>query len=180
VTLHPTLDYAQYGGFVGWRLWAPQSDDQITKLSLLADLFYQRFRTEGFSETTFRGLGEFRWNMGYLITSMRNTWLLARMGWGIDVFSIDDSTNGADGLPFIVMDVGMGLMASKNVSIELTYRQRKGDLPGGIAISGGSAGFFGMLEFQGRVTIDPRWSVVPGLRVGNGIMPWIWVESSLF
>jgi hypothetical protein len=178
--LHPEFDYSQYGGTVSLRLWEPGADDPVTRLTVFVDAYHQRFRTEGFSITAFRGFGELRWNMGYLVTTMRNAWWLARLGWGFDLLSFDNIASGEDGLPFIVFEVGMGLMASERVSLELVYRQRKGELPGGMTVAGALAGFLGMIEFQSRVTIDPRWTIVPGFRIGNGVMPWLWVESTLF
>lgn len=178
-TLQPQGDFSWYRGLVGWRLWA-RSDDRVTRLSLFGELARQGFDSEGFAITTVRAFGELRWNLGELLTTMQNAWLLGRLGWGFDVFDFAGTSAEDDGLPFIVADIGFGLMATERVEVELAYRHRKGELPGGMALSDGLAGFAGMLDLRGRVALGRRWALVPGIKLGTGVMPWLSVESLLF
>jgi hypothetical protein len=177
--LHPQGDFSAYRGLVGWRL-GPWSDDPVTRLTFFAELGRQDFSSEGFSMTTFRAFGELRWNLGNFVSTMKNAWLLGRLGWGFDSFDFAGTSADDDGLPFLVADVGFGLMASQRVEMELAYRHRKGELPGGMALLDGLAGFAGMLELRGRVALSPRWSLLPGVKLGTGVMPWLSCESRLF
>lgn len=177
--VHPQGDFSAYRGLAGWRLWL-SPDNPVTRATLFAELGRQGFHREGFSITTFRAFGELRWNLGGLLATMENAWVLGRLGWGFDSFDFAGTSADDDGLPFLVADVGFGLMASERVEVELAYRHRKGDLPGGMALSDGMAGFAGMLELRGRVTLGARWALVPGVRLGTGVMPWLSLESRLF
>lgn len=177
--LHPQGDYGAYRGLAGWRFWLPP-DDPVTRFTLFAELGHQGFASEGFSLTTFRAFGELRWNLGALLPTMRNAWVLGRLGWGFDSFAFAGTSAEDDGLPFLVADTGLGLAASERVEVELAYRHRKGDLPGGMALSDGMAGFAGMLELRGRVALGARWALLPGVRLGTGVMPWLSLESRLF
>jgi len=178
-TLHPQGDFGEYRCLAGWRLWAP-SGDPVTRLSLVAELARQGFHTEGFAVTTVRALGELRWNLGDFLPTMQNAWLLGRLGGGFDSLDFAGTSADDDGLPFLVAELGLGLMATDRVEAELAYRHRKGELPGGMAIGDGMAGFAGMLELRGRVAVGRRWALVPGVRLGTGVMPWLSLESRLF
>jgi hypothetical protein len=174
--LHPRLDYFEYGGSVGWLLWTRQGDP-VTRLTLMAALSHQGFASQGTAMSTGRGLGELRWNLGMWLPTMQNAWVLGRLGWGFDLLHFEQAPGFEDGLPFIVADIGLGLRVTERVELELAYRQRKGELPGGMNLSAGLAGFVGMMELNGRVTLSRRWALVPGVRLGNGVMPWLMVES---
>jgi hypothetical protein len=178
-TLHPQGDYSAYRGLVGLR-WGPGPSDPVTRATLFAELGRQDFHSEGFSITTFRAFGELRGNLGRFLTTMQNAWILGRLGWGFDSFDFAGTSTDDDGLPFLVADIGFGLMASERVEVELAYRHRKGELPGGMALSDGLAGFAGMLELRGRVALGSRWALLPGVKLGNGVMPWVSFESRLF
>ena len=178
-TLQPQGDYSEYRCLAGWRLWAP-ADDPVTRLSIVGDLARQGFYSEGFAITTFRAFGELRWNLGSLVPTMQNAWLLGRLGWGFEAFDFTGTSADDDGLPFMVAELGLGLMASDRVEVELAYRQRKGELPGGMPLSNGLAGFAGMVELRGRVAVGRGWALVTGAKLGTGVMPWLAVESQLF
>jgi hypothetical protein len=74
----------------------------------------------------------------------------------------------------------MGIAPADGLALELAYRHRKGELPGGLLASDGLAGFLGFAELQARVDLGRRWALLPGVRVGNGVLPWLCVESRLF
>ena len=178
-TLHPQGDFAGYGILAGWKLWAP-ANEPVTRLGFYSELAHQDFRQEGFAMTTFRAFAQLRWNLGDLVATMQNAWILGRMGWGFDAFHFDGTSEDDDGLPFLVSDIGIGLMATSWVELELSYRHRKGELPGGMSLSDGLSGFAGMLELRSRVELGKGWALAPGARLGTGVMPWLHLESRLF
>jgi hypothetical protein len=177
-TLHPRGNYRQYRGLAGWRVWAP-AGERVTRLTLFGEVARQAFPGEGFSITTGRAFGELRQNLGAFVPTLQNTWLLGRLGWGIDSLDYTGAA-AADALQFLVAETGYGLMATEHVEVELVYRQRKGELPGGLILSDGLAGFAGILELRGRVIGGGRWALAPGVKLGTGVMPWLSVESQLF
>lgn len=176
--LAPSGEFAEYTGRLGYRLWG-RDGDPVTRLFLRADLDRQDFSVEGFDISTGRLFGELRWNLGDLVSSLRNAWLLGRLGIGADVFSYREVA-ADDTLAFLVVDVGMGLAAADGVEFQLLYRHRKGELPGGLLTTDGLTGFVGFVELQGRVAVAPRWALLPGIKVGNGVLPWLAIESQLF
>lgn len=177
--LHPQGAYRAYRGVAGWTLWE-RPDDAVTRVRLMGEVARQDFHAERMSITTVRLFSEIRWNLGGWVPTMQNAWLLGRVGAGLDVFGYADAPVSDEGLPFLVADVGMGLMAGRRLEVELAYRHRKGELPGGMALSDGLTGFAGMLELRGRVKVAERWALVPEVKLGTGVMTCLWLESRLF
>lgn len=178
-TLHPEGAYSAYRGLLGWTLWR-RPHEPVTRLRLVGEFVRQGFHSERMSLTTGRVFGELRWNLGGWVPTMQNAWLLGRLGAGLDVFGYADAPASDEGLPFLVADIGMGLMVGRRVEVELAYRHRKGELPGGLALSDGLTGFAGMLELRGRVRVTEWWTIVPEVKLGTGVMTCLWIESRLF
>jgi hypothetical protein len=127
--------------------------------------------------TTAESFLESRWNLGGLAPTLRNAWVLGRLGVGLDLFGYPARGSFAeDALPLLVVDAGMGVQLHERVAIELAYRHRKDELPGGFSGSG-TAGFLGFVEATGRATITDRWTVVPAVRWGRGVLTCIALES---
>ncbi len=198
VHVNPGGAYSSYGGQAGCVVWSPgigNSErsatspggsfggnlavvDPVTRLTLFIDTRYQDFTKDGFSALAVSGFGELRWNMVNMVPSMGNAWLLGRLGWGMDLLFFDAPVRGDDGLPFLVADVGMGARFFRLLSAEIAWRQRKGELPGGLVTSEGMSGFMGMIELLGRLVLARNWALLPGVRVGNGVFTWLSAEYS--
>jgi hypothetical protein len=169
--------YVAAGGRGAVRLWR-RAGDAVTQAGLVAGVLHQRFGPAGFHVTAGEAAGEARVNLGLLARTMRNAYGLGRLGVGLEGYGYAAPDAAGDARPYLVLEVGLGLQATRRVGLELLYRHRKNELPGGLVTGGFS--FLGMVEAAGRVQLGERWAVLPGLRYGNGVMPWIAVESRLY
>jgi hypothetical protein len=173
--VHPDgLRYAGIGNRLGYRLWRP--DDPVDELSAVLWIGHQRFDGARFSVTTAELYADGRVNLGRLGPTLRNGWFRFRLGAGLDAYGYD-SVDGRDLLPVLVVGAGFGFQVHRSVGFELIYMQKKNELPGGIVGSGGPDGFLGMVELSGRVRLHEGWSLLPGLRIGAGLMPSLAVEA---
>lgn len=155
--------------------------DRVTRLALGAEVTHHRFRVSRYSTTVGAGYAELRLDLGNLTRTLRNTYLLGRLGAGVEGFAYDASPFDASDLsPVLVLELGAGLQVAQRVNLEFLYRNRKDELPGGIVLPGIFDSYLGIFELRGRVTIDERFAVLAGLRWGNGLMPWISFESQVF
>jgi hypothetical protein len=177
--LDPSKSFYGLGAQFGYLIWQDR-DDPVTRVSLFLSATHRRYRYDHYSSTTGELHGELRLNLGYLTRTMRNAYLLARVGLGAEGFAYDGTSfHAADLSPMLVLEFGGGVQASQRVNIELLYRQRKDEQPGGLVITGIFDSSLGFLELTGRVAITDRWAVVGGLRWGLGVMPWVCVEAQL-
>lgn len=65
---------------------------------------------DGVRMTTAESFLESRWNLGSLAPTLRNAWVLGRLGVGLDLFGYPARGSFAeDALPLLVVDAGMGV-----------------------------------------------------------------------
>ncbi|MGI5861726.1 MAG: hypothetical protein ACOX6T_06665 [Myxococcales bacterium] len=178
---HPQgSSHAAAGALLGLQLARP-NPETVTALDLILGVAHQRFPGDGFHVTTGELYLEGRVDLGFIARSLRNAWGLARLGWGIDAYGYDGADALLDdGLPLLVLDIGMGLQLFERAGFEIVYRQRKNELPGGLMISSGLAGFIGMVQLEGRITLAEGWALLPSVRLGTGVRTTLAVEARLW
>ena len=176
----PSKSFYGAGARLGYLLWRDR-DDPVTRISLNASVGHRRYRFDRYSSTTGEVHGELRFNLSHLTPTLRNAYLLGRVGAGVEGFAYDGAPfRGSDLSPVLVLEFGGGVQVSERVGVELVYRNRKDELPGGLIIAGIFDSYLGFIELNGRVALTDRWAILGGLRWGTGLMPWICVESQLF
>lgn len=176
----PSLSYYGAGARLALVVWR-DGDDPVTRLTIGGAVTHHRFRSDRYSTTVGELHGELRLNLKHLSQTLRNVWLLARLGAGLEGFAYDAKAFAwADLSPVLVLEVGGGARVHERVMVEFVYRSRKDELPGGIVIPGLFDSYLGMFELKGRVTLTERFAVLAGVRYGTGLMPWISFESQLF
>ncbi len=178
--LDPSLSFYGLGLAADYVMWSA-SGDPVTRIGLGLSVTHHRFRFDRFSETSGELHGELRLNLRHLTPTMQNAYALARFGAGAEVFAYDGvPTDGSDLSPLLILEIGGGIQVSERVNLELVYRNRKDQLPGGVIFPGYFDSYLGFFEARGRVALADRWAVLAGVRWGNGLLPWISLESQLF
>ena len=178
---HPQgSSHAAAGVLLALQLARPRPET-VTALDLILGVAHQRFPGDDFHVTTGEVYLEGRADLGFLARSLRNAWALARVGWGIDAYGYEGADALiSDGLPLLVIDIGMGLQPFERAGFELVYRHRKNELPGGMMLSSGLAGFIGMLQLDGRIALADGWALLPSVRLGTGVRTTLAVEARLW
>jgi len=160
-------------------LW--RRSGSANRFGLAAGAGWRRFADDGFSVAGAELLADLAVDLGLLSRTLRHAALVGRLGAGVDAFDWDgQSFADGDALPRLVLEVGLEVPVTRRFDVELFYRLRKDELPGGVIVPGLFDSFLGFVEAQGRCRVSERWAIVGGARIGNGVMPWLAVESQLY
>lgn len=168
-----------WGGGATWsrRLDTPNADP-VSATWLILGARHLSLPDDGVRLTTAEAFVASRWNLRDLAPTLQNAWVLARLGAAIDLFGyVNRDSWVEDGLPLLVVDAGMGARLTNRLTVEIAYRHRKDELPGGFTGSG-LAGFLGFVEANGRVGITGPITLVPSVRWGRGVQTCIALEST--
>ncbi|MGC4114546.1 MAG: metallophosphoesterase [Myxococcales bacterium] len=130
-SFNPSLSYYGAGARLSLVVWR-DGDDPVTRLTIGGAVTHHRFRPDRYSTTVGELHGELRLNLKHLAQTLRNVWLVARLGAGLEAFAYDaKSFDWADLTPVLVLEVGGGARVHERVTVEFVYRSRKDELPGG-------------------------------------------------
>ncbi|MFZ4578172.1 MAG: hypothetical protein ACOYOB_07195 [Myxococcota bacterium] len=176
LTAAPTGGLLGGGAAFSWRA-VQAADTPLDTLDVVAGIRHLAYRADGFGLSVGEVYAEGRWNLRHIAPTLANAWALGRLGAGVDVFDFDPNGHGArDARSLLVVDAGLGVQAHRDVRVELLYRHRKDELPGGF-LGTGSAGFLGFLQGDAHIDLTPDVAVTTSVRWGRGVWTCLGLET---
>jgi hypothetical protein len=169
-------DNQRVRGQVAYRFTGPRRHGQArdgSAFDLQGGLTWHRYGSNGFTSIAGDLLASGRYDLARMAPTLAGSFVEAGLGLGLELtaYAADGAIDASDLLlAHFAFGIYLGTPEAMHGEVRIGYDHRRDELPGGLAVPGGSNGYLGNFGADGFLVFGPRWGVAAHVRAGSAYL----------